>query len=191
MKKIFILFTFLLLFLNQKVLMSQTIIYDFNRQSNISNWVIVNDDVMGGISSCEMSLDAEGNGVFEGQISTANNGGFTSIRLKLDRVVAKEGAYFQIRLKGDNKNYQLRIKTNERDYYSYVIPFKTSDVWETIAIPLNNMYPSFRGRKLDMDKFNDRYFEQIAFLVGNNKNETFKLLIDNIVLVNNLKELKK
>ena len=171
--------------------MSQTIIYDFNNQSNTSNWVVVNDDVMGGISSSEISVDKDGNGVFEGQISTANNGGFSSIRLKLDRVEAKEGAYFQIRLKGDNKNYQLRIKTNERDNYSYVIPFKTSDVWETIVIPLNDMYPSFRGRKLDLDNFSDGYFEQIAFLVGNNKNENFKLIIDNIVLVNNQRELKK
>ena len=164
--------------------MSQTIIYDFNNQSNLSNWVVVNDDVMGGISSCEMSVDMDGNGVFEGQISTANNGGFSSIRLKLDRVEVKEDAYFQIKLKGDNKNYQLRIKTNERDYYSYVIPFKTSTEWETITIALNDMYPSFRGRKLAMDNFRDDYFEQITFLIGNKKNETFRLIIDSIVLFN-------
>ena len=43
------------------------------------------------------------------------------------------------------------------------------------------MYPSFRGRKLDMNNFSDDYFEQITFLVGNKKNESFRLLIDNIV----------
>lgn len=164
--------------------MCQHVIYDFNNESNLSNWVIVNDDVMGGISSCQMSVDKDGNGVFEGQISTAYNGGFSSIRLKLDKVEVKEGAYFQIRLKGDNKNYQLRIKTNQRDYYSYVIPFKTSTEWETITIALSDMYPSFRGQKLAMDNFRDDYFEQITFLVGNKKNETFKLIIDSILLFN-------
>jgi hypothetical protein len=131
-----------------------------------------------------MSLDNNGNGIFEGQISTANNGGFSSIRLNLDKIDVREGAYLQIRLKGDNKEYQFRIKTNRMDYYSYVIPFKTSDEWETIRIPLKDMYPSFRGRKLDMNNYSDDYFEQITFLVGNKKNETFKLSIDSIVLFN-------
>ena len=116
--------------------MSQNIVYDFNNQSDLSNWVIINDDVMGGISSSEMSIDNNGNGVFEGQISTANNGGFSSIRLNLEKIDIKEGAYFQIRLKGDNKEYQFRVKTNRRDYYSYVIPFKTTADCETITIPL-------------------------------------------------------
>ena len=46
------------------------------------------------------------------------------------------------------------------------------------------MYPSFRGRKLNMKNFSSDYFQQISFLVGNKKNERFKLLIDSIELVN-------
>ena len=162
--------------------MSQNIIYNFSDQSDISNWVIVNDDVMGGVSSCEIRLDIEGNGVFEGQISTAKNGGFSSIRFDLDKIDVKRDAYLKLRVKGDNKKFQLRIKKNKRDYHSYVYSFKTSSEWEIITIPLKNMYPSFRGRKLAMNNFNDSSFEQIAFLIGNKKNETFKLLIDSIVL---------
>ena len=184
MKNVLFFFTLSLLILNQNNLMSQNVIYDFNNQSELSNWIIVNDDVMGGLSSCKMSLDKNGNGVFEGQISTANNGGFSSIRHNLNKIEVKEGAYFLLRLNGDNKEYQFRVKTNRRDYYSYIIPFKTSDEWETIMIPVVDMYPSFRGRKLDINNFSDDYFEQITFLVGNKKNESFKLLIDNIVLFN-------
>lgn len=191
MKNILVYITYLLLLFNQTELMSQTIIYDFNNKSDLSNWIIVNDDVMGGVSSCKMSIDKYGNGVFDGQISTANNGGFSSIRLNLNKIEVKKGAYLNIRLKGDNKTYQLRIKTNQRDYYSYVVSFKTSDLWETISIPLSDMYPSFRGRKLAMDNFSDSYFEQIAILVGNKVNETFKLTIDSIVLVNNIDEPKE
>ena len=44
------------------------------------------------------------------------------------------------------------------------------------------MYPTFRGRKLNM-KNNYDYFQQITLLVGN-KNERFKLLIDSIELLN-------
>ena len=39
---------------------------------------------MGGLSSCQMRIDKNGNGVFEGLISTTNNGGFSSIRLNLN-----------------------------------------------------------------------------------------------------------
>ena len=48
MKNIF-LFTFSILFINQQDVMSQIIINDFNYQSDLSYWVIVNDDVMGGV----------------------------------------------------------------------------------------------------------------------------------------------
>ena len=67
----FIIFNF-----NQNSLMSQNFVYDFDNQSNISNWIIVNDNVMGGLSTCKIRIDENGNGVFEGLISTANNGGF-------------------------------------------------------------------------------------------------------------------
>ena len=180
MKKIFCFL--ILLFINQTNLMSQNIIYDFNSQSDISNWLIVNDDVMGGISSCDIFLDNEGNGIFEGMVSTANNGGFSSIRLYLNKVNTKNYTHIKIRLKGDNKKYQLRIKANRSDYHSYVYSFKTSNEWEIIKIPLKDMYPSFRGRKLAMNNFNNNFIEQISFLVGNKKNENFKLLIDSIIL---------
>ena len=180
-----IIFLFFVVFsLNQKVIMSQNFIYDFDNQSNLSNWIIVNDDVMGGLSSCQMRIDDQGNGVFEGFISTENNGGFSSIRLNLERVKVSNNAYFKIKLKGDNKKYQLRIKTNRSDYQSYVASFQTSSEWETIIITLKDMYPSFRGRKLNMKNFSDDYFQQISFLVGNKKNERFKLLLDSIELIN-------
>ena len=82
----------------------------------------------------------------------------------------------------DGKDYQFRIKSNRDDYYSYIISFKTSGEWETVTIPTKEMYASFRGRKLDMEKFNSDYIEQITFLFGNKKDENFKLLIDCIIL---------
>ena len=168
----------------QNSLMSQNFVYNFDSQSNIANWIIVNDNVMGGLSTCEIRIDEKGNGVFEGSISTANNGGFSSIRLNLNKFDVSTNSYFKIKLKGDNKKYQFRIKKNISDNYSYVKSFQTSSEWETITIYLKDMYPAFRGRKLNMKNFSYDYFQQITFLVGNKKNERFKLLIDSIELVN-------
>jgi len=183
-KLLFIAIYFLiLLMLNPKSLMSQNMIYNFDNNSDLRRWVIVDDDVMGGMSSSSLSINKEGNGVFEGTISTANNGGFSSVRLNFKKTFIKDRSNLKIKIKGDGKEYQLRIKANKGDYYSYILPFKTSGEWEVINIPLKEMYASFRGRKLNMKNFNSDYFEQITFLVGNKSNEKFKLFIAEIILL--------
>ena len=183
MKKVLYVLCLILLMLNPKNLMSQNVIYNFDNNSDLKNWVIVNDDVMGGFSSSNINIDDDGNGVFEGSISTANNGGFSSLRLNCNRTLIEEGANFQIKVKGDGKEYQFRLKANRDDYYSYILSFKTSSEWELITIPVNDMYASFRGRTLNMENFNQDYFEQITFLIGNQKNENFKLMIDEVTLL--------
>ena len=50
--------TLLLLF----IFMSDTIIYDFNKDSSRSDWRIIDDGVMGGVSQGKFSIDADGNG---------------------------------------------------------------------------------------------------------------------------------
>jgi hypothetical protein len=163
--------------------MSQIVICNFVGSSDLKGWVIVNDDVMGGVSSGNLYLNKDGNGVFEGSISTDNNGGFSSIRFNCDKILVNSATIIKLKIKGDGKRYQLRIKSNRDDYHSYVYSFKTSGKWEIITIPLNEMYASFRGRKLKMQNFNNNYFKQISFLVGNKRDERFKLLIEDIILM--------
>ncbi|SRX50056.1 hypothetical protein AEQU2_00522 [Aequorivita lipolytica] len=156
------------------------VIFDFNEKSNIKDWLIVDDVVMGGKSSGTFSLSKEGFGVFEGNILLDNNGGFSSVRYGFQKIQVKNHTKIVIKLRGDGKEYQFRIKANSDDYYSYIAPFKTSGEWEEIEIPLKEMYPSFRGKKLDKPNFTENYIEEITFLIGNKKKEKFKLLIDKI-----------
>ena len=82
MKNIFLI-TFLFISLHVK---SQT--FDIiNPEKNIgmSNWNIVNDDVMGGISKSYLSVNDENNLIFNGYLSLENNGGFASSRLSFNR----------------------------------------------------------------------------------------------------------
>ena len=160
--------------------MNSELIFDFNNDSNIKNWYIVDDDVMGGRSSSQFTLNSDGHGVFEGYVSLANNGGFSSVRYQFDKTDVTSYSKIKIRLKGDGKNYQFRIKNNSKSYYSYVTTFTTSNKWQIIEINLKDMYPSFRGRKLKSPNFSNKNIEQIVFLIGNKKDESFKLLIDKI-----------
>ena len=90
--------------------MPSHILFDFNKDSDIENWIIVNDDVMGGRSSGSFNLNTQGHGLFEGGISLENNGGFSSLRYRGGRKQINEHTKIVIRLKGDGKNYQFRIK---------------------------------------------------------------------------------
>jgi len=162
--------------------MNSILIYDFNKKSDIQGWTIVDDVVMGGESSGSFTLNDDGHGVFKGRISLANNGGFSSVRYRFQKLDVKEFSKVTVKLRGDGKNYQFRVKANSQDYYSYIAPFSTTGEWQEIAFALDEMYPSFRGRKLDQANFHENFLEQITFLIGNKKEENFNLEIDSIVL---------
>lgn len=163
-------------------MMTSHILFDFNKTANIKNWQIVDDVVMGGRSNGTFKLNDEGFGVFEGTISLENYGGFSSVRYGFATTNVEKFTKIVLFVKGDAKEYQLRIKENTRDYYSYIYPFTTSGDWQEIEIPLKDMYPSFRGRRLNAANFSAKSIEEITFLIGNKKNERFKLLLDKIEL---------
>ena len=104
------------------------------------------------------------------------------MRYRFLKRTIKGDTQVKITLRGDGKKYQFRVKSNAGDYYSYIAPFLTSGEWQEIVIPLRDMYPSFRGRRLNQPNFSNDSIEELTFLIGNKKSERFKLLIDKIVL---------
>ncbi len=119
-------------------------------------------------------------GVFKGNISIDNSGGFSSVRFLNERISVKHYSKIKVKLKGDGKSYQFRIKTNTRDSHSYIVPFTTNGEWQEICFQLKDLYASFRGRKLEKPNFDAKYFEAITFLIGNKKEGHFKLMLDKI-----------
>lgn len=162
--------------------LSSHIIFNFNKNSSISNWIVVDDVVMGGKSNGNFQLNKDGKGVFSGKISLDNNGGFSSVRYGFNKLNIEKFKSIVLKIKGDGKNYQFRIKHKSSDYASYITSFSSSGEWQEIEIPLNSMYPSFRGRKLDEPNFFHKSIEEVTFLIANKKNEEFILLIDKIEL---------
>lgn len=159
---------------------SSNTIFDFNPDADISSWSILNDDVMGGLSTSSFSVNENGHGVFEGDVSTLNNGGFASVRHRPQPLALTKKSKVSIRLKGDGKSYQFRIKKNTADFESYITTFETSGSWETIEIDIADLYPSFRGRKLKPSNYSLTLLSELSFLIANKKDEAFELLIDKI-----------
>ncbi len=170
------------LVLSTLILLSPMILFDFNKNSELINWRVVDDVVMGGRSDGHLEINAEGHGVFYGKVSLENNGGFSSVRHQFEPQAVKQFSKVKIRLKGDGKAYQFRVKSDLYDRHSYIYNFETNGDWETIEIPLSEMMPRFRGRQLDMPNYPSEILAEIAFLIANKKAESFKLEIDQISL---------
>lgn len=164
------------------IVMQTKILYDFNKKSPQNDWEIINDGVMGGISRGTYYIDEEGFGVFKGVVSTENNGGFSSVRYDCKNIKTTKESSIILYLKGDKKVYQVRIKDKKNNYYSYITHFNTTGSWETIEIKLADLYPSFRGTKLNLPNYNSNTIEELAFLIGNKKNESFTLMLNKIEL---------
>jgi hypothetical protein len=158
------------------------ILHDFNKNDDLSDWMIVNDGVMGGLSEGSISINEDGHGVFSGYISLDNNGGFSSLRKRFEPIKVESFQKLIIRIKGDGKRYQLRLKSDVFDTLSYITYFDTSGYWEEIEFQMTTFYPSFRGRKLAMDNYPKIKMEELAFLIGNKTEEVFQLQIDVIKL---------
>jgi len=158
-------------------------IIDFKEKLETKNWLIVNDSVMGGISSSQLIIDAQQNGVFKGEVSLENNGGFTLAKRNVEVNFSRKYTKIQLRVKGDGKRYQFRIKSNVDENHWYIQKFETNTNWQLITLNLNEFYPSLRGKRLKMVNFNKNKIESLAFLIGNKKQENFKLTIDYIKLI--------
>ena len=158
------------------------LLFDFSASPDWSGWAVQNDVVMGGESSSDLSRSNEGHAVFTGDVSLRNNGGFASLRYHFTPKDIRGYESAVIRLKGDGKKYQFRLKAGLNERASYLFTFNTSGEWQTIEIPLDKMEPFYRGNKLDQPNFNANQMQEVRFLIGNGKAENFRLEIDKLAL---------
>ncbi len=123
---------------------------DFTTTNASAAWQIVNDDVMGGVSTSRFELPTNGPAVFRGVLSLENNGGFASARsATLDQDLAGLKSFI-LRARGDGRRYKLTARTAPGfDTAVYQSEFTTkSNVWEEYRLPFQNFRPTFRGRVL-------------------------------------------
>lgn len=176
MKHLSMLFTMIFL------MTSEGILFDFSKEADISKWRVINDGVMGGLSKGNFILNDQGHGVFAGKVSLENNGGFSMVSYVFPKYSVKDAAYIVLKVKGDGKRYQFRLKSDRYQRYSFIQYFETNGDWQTIKLKLNDFYAYFRGYRLDIPNFSGEQLEEIAFLIGNKKAESFELMVDTIYL---------
>ena len=161
---------------------STAIVFEFTPGSQEGNWTVVDDNVMGGRSNGHFKVSDRGTGIFYGSVSLENNGGFSSVRHRFETHEIHWASKFLLKIKGDGKRYQFRVKSSAGEYQSYITHVNTTGEWQEVEIPIEDLYPTFRGRRLNLPNYPGEYLQEIAFLIANKKAEDFRLEIGRIEL---------
>lgn len=126
-------------------------LFDFSQAnaSQLGFWGALDDVVMGGAS--ESGLQQEGAiAVFTGNVSTANSGGFASVRTRNFEPPLNLSRYsqFELRLRGDGQRYKFLVRCENRwDGVAYSYSFNTvQGEWLTLQIPFIELIPVFRAK---------------------------------------------
>ena len=152
---------------------SATTLFEFDDANSVTNWVSVDDRVMGGVSVSQMSL-----ALFSGNMSLANNGGFASVRLTDNVYNLSEFTGVELRVKGGNLTYQFRFQTDIARI-SYTQPFVAPDEWTTIRLPFDAFEATFFGRRvIDAPQMNTAFLRTLTFMLSDSQAGEFELLID-------------
>ena len=154
-------------------------LFDSGTKPSSLNWNIVNDTVMGGRSSSRWISKSSSPCSFEGYLSLENNGGFASVRCDLnnENLTKTEGIF--IRVKGDGRKYQFRIRSQASRWANYSHEFKTvRNKIKTFYLPFKDFEPSWRGRSLNnLPVLKGKDVRGIGFLLGDKIQGKFKLEI--------------
>lgn len=121
-----------------------------------AEWQIVNDSVMGGMSTARVVVAPGGGLRFEGRVSLEHGGGFASARCAFSLPKAVSGKAVRgiaLRVHGDGKHYRLTIftrsaTTNSREPYHYQGKFEANGGEQEIRLPLAVFKASLRGRQV-------------------------------------------
>jgi len=126
---------------------------DYRSQTG-SEWRLLTDTVMGGVSSGELSIDSiEGQQCIRmrGEVKLDNNGGFVQAALSLDqRIVQDIDDYTGLMLQvyGNDQEYNIHLRTEDiwLPWQSYRATFTAPATWKTLYIPFTE-FKNYRIRK--------------------------------------------
>jgi monofunctional biosynthetic peptidoglycan transglycosylase len=161
---------------------SDKTLFDFTTSTHLPAWQIVNDDVMGGVSTSQFQVHAT-NAVFSGAVSLENNGGFASVRSATVRQNLDGLAAFVISVRGDGRRYKFTVRTETGfDTPIYQCAFATKrGEWEEHRLPFKEFIPTFRGRVLtNVPPLNPAKISSVGFIIADRQEGPFHLEIKSI-----------
>lgn len=159
---------------------------DFSIPSSVEGWSAIDDRVMGGVSSSQLRFHPEGYAVFEGEVSTANGGGFASVRHPELRLGVPGTQGYRLHVRGDGKRFKLNLRMDEGlDGVNYQAVFQPpAGRWVEILLPLNSFSPRYRGRPVpSAPPLSPAKVCQVGWMVADGQTDAFRLDIRTVTAV--------
>jgi monofunctional biosynthetic peptidoglycan transglycosylase len=88
-----------------------------------------------------------------------------------------------VRVKGDGKDYRLRLRTDDTyEGTAYQANFSTEkDEWITVRLPFDEFIPVFRGRVVnDAPQLDLRSIRRMGFMIADKQEGPFRLEIEKV-----------
>ncbi|MFM1752922.1 MAG: hypothetical protein RL119_1884 [Actinomycetota bacterium] len=131
-------------------------VFDFSSSdsaggSTMAGWSVVNDTVMGGVSSGQLAIE-DGLMIFSGELSLDNNGGFASVRSPVIESQSTQSSSMswadrigpRIVVQGDGRTWTVEIRTDDESG-GWIASLPTSpDSITDVTIPWSSFKPVTR-----------------------------------------------
>ncbi|MEM9066504.1 MAG: CIA30 family protein [Planctomycetota bacterium] len=161
----------------------ERMITDFEGPKVPIEWIIMNDNVMGG-RSIGGPVFAGGVLTFSGSTNT-NGGGFSSTRTIANDWDLSDFDAIRLRVRGDGRTYLAEIRTGvtlRGRAVAYRASFKTSDsgAWEEIDVPFERFTPSVWGQDVSrwVEPLDTSSVRTFGFMIYDGLDGAFKLEAD-------------
>jgi monofunctional biosynthetic peptidoglycan transglycosylase len=155
-------------------------LFDFETATHSPAWEVVNDGVMGGVSTSQFQVLTNGGAVFSGTVRLENNGGFASVRSASVRENLAGLSAFVLRVRGDGRRYKFSVRTGAGfDTPLYQCSFTTKQgEWEEHRLACSDFIPTFRGRVLTGEPpLNPAKVNSVGLLISDKQAGPFRLEI--------------
>mgnify|MGYP001826955301 FL=1 len=146
---------------------------------------VVNDDVMGGVSTSRLSRHGDSL-VFSGRLRLEHGGGFASMRGPVgtrngrSALDLSDWSGIEILVRGDGRRYKFTLRDDSAENEAvHRVPFETrSGEAQTIQLPFEDFEAWRRGRRLgDAPKLDPSALHQLGLLVSDDQVGDFRLEI--------------
>ncbi len=158
---------------------------DFSNDGERQRWRVVNDGVMGGLSSGALQFE-KGAMIYEGTINT-NGGGFSSIRRSVDKGALKDVVALRFVLKSDGRQYKVSMRSSarvrgRRVAFQAPIEAENTNEWAEATAGFDQLKGSIFGRPIANAVFESAQATQIGIILADGMDGPFRVEIKSIDL---------
>ncbi|MEM1147495.1 MAG: CIA30 family protein [Pseudomonadota bacterium] len=159
------------------------VLIEHTETDNENPWTTVNDGVMGGRSSGGSELQ-NGMLTFTG-ITNTNGGGFSSIRLPVERGSLAAATHLRVHMKRDARSYSITLRTNVKRFGRRIafrgpIAEAPKDNWGNGVLRFDTLKASFDGNPVPDAIFDASEVVEIGLIIYDGEDGPFEMQLKRI-----------